>query len=451
MEKRRPHFMVVSYGAQSHINPSLVLARRLALATGALVTFSTNVFSHRRLPLAVREDSNLVSHSPYTDGFDDGYDYDAKPIGDYNRYLKLVATKSLSSIVEGLSAIGRPVTCLIYTCFSTWVTDVAVDHGITSVPFWVQPAISFAAYWHFFHGFGDLIVAKSGDRYSPVEFPRMPPLQIRELPTLLTITSPEDPIAPFLAAIREMCAIMDASKNKPKLLVNSWREMEVDAIASIAGVVDVYDIGPMKTEGRASIFSPDTKDYMRWLDDQDDASVVYISFGSYSLFSKEQVEEIQKALEVSGKPFLWVLRRDNMLRLPEIDVSSAGNGMVVEWCEQARVLEHRAVGCFVTHCGWNSTSESLARGVGMVAMPQSLDQGGNAWLVEKVWEVGVRAEVGEGGMVMAEELGRCLREVMESKEVRKKVEWWKERVSGVMENGGFLDSRLQEFVEDVDS
>lgn len=47
---------------------------------------------------------------------------------------------------------------------------------------------------------------------------------------------------------------------------------------------------------------------LEWLDKQPAASVVYVSFGTTSSLSKEQVEELAAALEASGQRFIWVLR-----------------------------------------------------------------------------------------------------------------------------------------------
>ena len=38
-------------------------------------------------------------------------------------------------------------------------------------------------------------------------------------------------------------------------------------------------------------------------------------------------------------------------------------GLVVKsWAPQVDVLNHRATGAFVTHCGWNSTMEGIMAG-----------------------------------------------------------------------------------------
>ncbi|ERN08968.1 hypothetical protein AMTR_s01831p00003710 [Amborella trichopoda] len=100
--------------------------------------------------------------------------------------------------------------------------------------------------------------------------------------------------------------------------------------------------------------------------------------------------------------------------LPEGFVEATSEqGLVVPWCPQLDVLAHRGVGCFVTHCGWNSTLEGLSQGVPMVTVPQRSYQPTNAKFVSDVWITGARLEVGNKGFVLKRELERCLREVIE--------------------------------------
>ncbi|KAL5064924.1 hypothetical protein RYX36_026661 [Vicia faba] len=54
-----------------------------------------------------------------------------------------------------------------------------------------------------------------------------------------------------------------------------------------------------------------------------------------------------------------------------------------------------AVGCFVTHYGWNSTLEALSIGVPLISMSLLTDQVTNAKLIVDVWKIGVRAVTSE--------------------------------------------------------
>jgi UDP:flavonoid glycosyltransferase YjiC (YdhE family) len=120
--------------------------------------------------------------------------------------------------------------------------------------------------------------------------------------------------------------------------------------------------------------------------------------------------------------------------------------MVVEWCDQVRVLSHAALGCFLTHCGWNSVLESVASGVPMVCVPQISDQRMNAWLVECEWRVGVRAEVASDGVLHAAEVKRRVEEVMRG-DARGTAAGWKRVVVEALEKGGSSDRNLMAFVE----
>lgn len=189
-----------------------------------------------------------------------------------------------------------------------------------------------------------------------------------------------------------------------------------------------------------------------WLQDKEAGSVVYISFGSVAKLSAEQTEEITWALKESNCNFLWVVRASEESTLPANfaeEVASSGKGLLVKWAAQLEVLSHEAIGCFVTHCGWNSTMEGLLLGVPMVAFPHWSDQPTNAKYIEEVWGVGARVRAGEKGLVGREEVLRCIREVMES-ETREKVMAnagkWKELAVKALMRGGSSDSDIDEIV-----
>ncbi|KAI4986266.1 hypothetical protein ZWY2020_018896 [Hordeum vulgare] len=90
-----------------------------------------------------------------------------------------------------------------------------------------------------------------------------------------------------------------------------------------------------------------------WLDGRLHQSVLYVSFGSLARLLPPQ---LAAGLESSNRPFIWVIRDWETGDLDaEFDERVDGRGLVI--------LSHSAVGGFLTHCGWNSTLESLSHGV----------------------------------------------------------------------------------------
>ncbi|KAH7415629.1 hypothetical protein KP509_14G054300 [Ceratopteris richardii] len=64
--------------------------------------------------------------------------------------------------------------------------------------------------------------------------------------------------------------------------------------------------------------------------------------------------------------------------------------MIVSWAPQVEVLSHTAVGGFLSHCGWNSTLESLGAGVPMLCCPRFAEQRLNCHYVCEKWGAGVQ-------------------------------------------------------------
>lgn len=202
-----------------------------------------------------------------------------------------------------------------------------------------------------------------------------------------------------------------------------------------------------------NLFEPKQEPCKKWLDSKENGSVVYVSFGSMASLGKEQMDELACGLVMSSCPFLWVVRASEMDKLPKDFVSLASEeGLVVEWCNQPEVLDHRALACFVSHCGWNSTLEALSHGVPLVAMGQKYDQTTNAKFVEDVWGIGVRVKRGENGIIGRGEIATRIKQVVEGDkaiEIKKNICKWKELAHEAVEKGGTSANNVEEFVSKI--
>ncbi|KAF6139939.1 hypothetical protein GIB67_035087 [Kingdonia uniflora] len=113
------------------------------------------------------------------------------------------------------------------------------------------------------------------------------------------------------------------------------------------------------------------------------------------------------------------------------------------------VLAHEAIGCFVTHCGWNSVLEGLSFEVPLVAMPKIWDQPTNAKFVADVWGVGIRAKANDKGIVGREELLFCIREVMEGerrKVIKRNISTWMASAKDATDIGGSSYVNIENFI-----
>lgn len=201
-----------------------------------------------------------------------------------------------------------------------------------------------------------------------------------------------------------------------------------------------------------SLFRPDAESCMNWLDSKEDRSVIYVSFGSIINLGEKQMDELARGLIDSKCNFLWVVRDPDESGIP-LYVTTYEKGLVVNWCPQLEVLSHRAVGCFITHCGWNSTLEAMISGVPMVGIPQRGDQPTDAKLIADVWEIGVRAKIDiENGTVTREEIAGLVKYVMhgeKGEDIRAKASKLKDLAIQSVSEGGSSDQNIMIFVSQL--
>ncbi|KAH7549913.1 hypothetical protein JRO89_XS13G0104600 [Xanthoceras sorbifolium] len=234
-------------------------------------------------------------------------------------------------------------------------------------------------------------------------------------------------------------------KDAQGVIVNTFLELEQHAINTFSGGsnIPVYTVGPIldlqvRPNNSDSEESPSRK-ILEWLDDQPESSVVFLCFGTGGKFSPAQVKEIATGLEKSEFRFLWSLQFSPQKNVSSDCSTNGGDvlpegflerskerGMICGWAPQVEVLAHKAIGGFVSHCGWNSVLESLWHGVPIVTWPLYAEQQFNAFMLVK--ELGLSVELrldskmDDDLVVTADEIARAVRYLMDGdSEIRKKV------------------------------
>jgi UDP:flavonoid glycosyltransferase YjiC (YdhE family) len=111
---------------------------------------------------------------------------------------------------------------------------------------------------------------------------------------------------------------------------------------------------------------------------------------------QQHFHEIARGLELSGRPFLWVVRPGlaNTDNYPDGFLETVEKqGKIVTWSPQHRVLAHPAVAC-----GWNSVMKGLRNGLPFLTWPYFADQFIDESYVCDVWKTGLRLVKDTGGV-----------------------------------------------------
>nr|UTY68313.1 C-glycosyltransferase [Anemarrhena asphodeloides] len=248
------------------------------------------------------------------------------------------------------------------------------------------------------------------------------------------------------------------------ILINTFQALEPEAMASLNGGLVLPNLPPVFAVGPLRSLWPEKTSPIPWLDQQPNKSVVYVSFGSRTAMTAEQIKELGAGLERSGKRFLWLLKTQKVDK--EEDKTTwervvgegymdrvKDRGLVLNgWVAQEEILSHRAVGGFVSHCGWNSVTEAAMVGMRVLGWPRLGDQrvngevvrrsGLGVWMEEWSWEA-------EDRVVSGEEIAKRVKEIMEDEELRQSAEKVGEDARMAVGAGGSSDKSWEEFISRV--
>ncbi|KAM4093876.1 hypothetical protein ACB094_06G152300 [Castanea mollissima] len=349
-ESKAPHVLIFPLPAQGHVNSMLNLAQLLSLS-GLNITFLNTDHNHNRLVL----DTDILVRFACFPGFQfksipDGLPADHQRAG----YRCMEVFDSIKLVTEPLfkemmysgqlnSATGQSVTCVIADGSLSFPIDVGNELGIPVIHFRTISACSFWAY------FCIQDMTEAGE------------LPIRENKD------------------------MDCFIRTHALILNTFEDLEGPVLSCIRiKCPNTYTIGPFHAILKSKLESKTTL-----LQSLSPNSLFEVDKSCITVMTKDELMKFWCGLVNSKKHFLWAIRpglvtqKDGEGQIPleltegtkegqiplELIEGTKDRGYMVGWVPQEEVLDHHAIGGFLTHSGWNSTLESIVDGVPMICWP----------------------------------------------------------------------------------
>ncbi|THG01405.1 hypothetical protein TEA_002867 [Camellia sinensis var. sinensis] len=264
-------------------------------------------------------------------------------------------------------------------------------------------------------------------------------IRLKDIPSIIHSVNLSDFMIKFALEINEKTLKSSA------IIFNTFEKLEHEVLYALSSTFPpVYTIGPLqlllnqvKDDSLKSIGSNLWKEVpgcLEWLNSKEPNSVVYVNYGSITVFFDRQ-------RKISFNSMKLKVQEDEMHREkfrirpdlvagdlaiipPEFVIETKERGLLASWCPQEQVLAHPSIGGFLTHCGWNSTIESISSGVPMICWPYFGDQQTNCWYSCTQWGIGVEMD----NDVKRDVVERLVRELMyghKGKEMKKRVMEWR--------------------------
>ncbi|KAK1307660.1 UDP-glycosyltransferase 83A1 [Acorus calamus] len=488
-----PHALVIPYPAQGHVISFMELSHRL-IDHGFHVTFVNTDFDHARVMASLPGPLSGTGPTPpllrlvsIPDGLEPGADRNNL------KRLTLSVEEHMPGLLEKLlvhAASGvSPVTCVIADHCMAWALDVAKKIGLRAAAFSTTSADALVMALSIPRMIDDGTIDANGKDGVPTEHrmirlgPQMPPMNTAHFWWNCLGDASTNQV--FFDYLRRGNKYIDTAAEW--ILCNSSSHVESPVFKYSPKVRPIGPMLPGLRPGRpVGRFWPEDSSCEDWLNQQPPKSVVYVSFGSFTIFDPRQFRgqllvwrilgsrwsvqsytwesivqglqevefELALGLEILGRRFLWVVRPDltekaNMAFPGGFEERVAGRARIVGWLPQQRVLAHPSVVCFVSHCGWNSTMEGITNGLPFLCWPYFGDQFLNESYICNTWKVGLRLSKDVEGIVTKEEIKAKLEALLSNKEVVGRALELKEMAARSVGEGGSSFDNFNEFVESM--
>ncbi|KAL0919208.1 hypothetical protein M5K25_011291 [Dendrobium thyrsiflorum] len=454
-----PHALILPFPAQGHIIPLMELSYCL-IERGFHVTFINTQFNHERIftEMLLPDQAKLIDGIHFMtipDGLEQ--EEDRHNFGRLMTSLTTITPSFLEKLMKNNVAVK--FTCFIADINMAWALSIAKNMGLRTAGFWPAAAGILAAMFQIPKLIQDGVIDEEDGAPKKKDviqvIPRLSPMDTINLPwNCLSDAYTRKIIFNYFITNKQ------ASSDAEMIICNSFEELEKPMFSEIPNILPV---GPLlstfqsREDPNLCQLWLEDKECMAWLNKQSTCSVIYVAFGSIAIFNNRQFEELALGLELTGQPFLWVVRPDltnkSINAYPSgFEERVANRGRMIGWSPQQKVLKHPAIACFISHCGWNSTIEGVKNGVPFLCWPYFADQFFNQSYITKVWKVGLSLSLDENGLISKEEVGSKVEELLKDRDILAKSQALKKLAQkSAMEGGSSFDNlnKFASFLSDI--
>ncbi|XVE56751.1 hypothetical protein DITRI_Ditri04bG0036100 [Diplodiscus trichospermus] len=452
------HILVYPFPAMGHIIPFLDLTHRL-LTRGLTVTvLLTPNNLHLLDPLLSRHVSSSLQPLILPDP-----DSSTKP-GSFPR-LRHLHELHYPVLHQWFQSQASPPVAIFSDFFLGWTQSLASELGLRRVVFSPAGSFGFSLYISMCREPPRIDDPEEVNRmFSFPSIPNSPTFPCYQISRLYRFYKDGDPEKEFYRKnwfenIESWGVVLNTFAELENIYIDHMKkEMGHDRVWAVGPVMTPVEDDALDPLNRGGSSSVPYHELMAWLDARGDNSVVYVCFGSLMVLTRKQTDELAQGLEQSGVQFVWCMREpgDSQVSgdhgvIPEgFEERVAEKGFLIKgWASQVAILRHRAVGAFLTHCGWNSILEGITAGVVMLTWPIGADQFTNTKLLVDQWGVGIRVGESTQNIPESSKLARVLVESLdESRAERVRAKRLREAALGAVK-GGSSDKDLESLVKAV--
>ncbi|XP_027095753.1 UDP-glycosyltransferase 89A2-like [Coffea arabica] len=401
------HVLVFPYPAQGHILSMLDFTHQLALRGLTITILVTPKNLPILNPLLSTHPSiqTLVFPFPPHPSIPSGVE-NVRDIGNHGNIPIISALSKLhDQIIQWFKSHPSPPVVLISDFFLGWTENLAHQIGIPRIVFYPCGAFSMAVVRHLWLNFESITSSVGVVNFS--DLPRSPSFVWHHLPSVFRRcrdnSSDQDSLVvrwSIAANSKSWGAVFNTFDALEGEYLEWWKKKMGHGRVFAIGPLNL--IGVPEKVGRGDVYlqSADGRSSsLQWLDGWPDGSVLYVCFGSQKFLKKAQMEALAIGLEGSGVRFIWVVKQLTAQQVDEgygsvpdgFEDRVSGRGLVVKgWAPQVAILNHRAVGGFLCHCGGNAMLEAIEAGVMILGWPMEADQYMNERLLVDYIGAGVR-------------------------------------------------------------